>query len=93
MAHSLETRVPFMDNDLVDFAMKCPVSFKLNNLAEVLRINENEIGKKTNIYFQKTNDGKQILRKMMKKYMPNDILEAQKQGFSSQMQVGLKARV
>ena len=83
MAHSLETRVPFMDNDLVDFAMKCPVSFKLNNLAEVLRINENEIGKKTNIYFQKTNDGKQILRKMMKKYMPNDILEAQKQGFSS----------
>ena len=64
MAHSLETRVPFMDNDLVDFAMECPVSLKLNNLGKVLRINENEIGKgsKTNIYFQKTNDGKQILR-------------------------------
>ena len=29
MAHGLETRVPFMDNDLVDFAMECPVSFKL----------------------------------------------------------------
>ena len=26
MAHSLETRVPFMDNDLVDFALRCPVS-------------------------------------------------------------------
>ena len=25
MAYSSETRVPFMDNDLVDFALKCPV--------------------------------------------------------------------
>ena len=25
MAHSLETRVPFLDNDLVDFAMSVPV--------------------------------------------------------------------
>ena len=32
MAHSLETRVPFMDNDLVDFAMTCPVKLKLLNL-------------------------------------------------------------
>src|SRR5262249_8461051 len=30
MAHSLETRVPFLDNDLVDFAMACPVGLKLN---------------------------------------------------------------
>ena len=29
MAHSLETRLPFMDNDLVDFAMQCPVNTKL----------------------------------------------------------------
>jgi asparagine synthase (glutamine-hydrolysing) len=28
MAHSLETRVPFMDNDLVDLAMACPVGLK-----------------------------------------------------------------
>ena len=32
MAHGLETRVPFMDNDLVDFAMQCPVEFKLKKL-------------------------------------------------------------
>ena len=25
MAHGLETRVPFLDNDLVDFAMRLPV--------------------------------------------------------------------
>ncbi len=46
MAHSLESRVPFMDNDLVDFAMKCPVNLKLNNLSDVIRINENDPGLK-----------------------------------------------
>ena len=83
MAHGLENRVPFMDNDLVDFAMQCPVNLKLNNLAEVLRINENEPGDKQGQYFQKTNDGKQILREMMSRYIPEDITKGQKQGFSS----------
>lgn len=83
MAHGLETRVPFMDNDLVDFAMQCPVDLKLNNLADVLRINENEPGSKQGKYFQKTNDGKQILRDMMARYIPAEVTQAQKQGFSS----------
>jgi asparagine synthase (glutamine-hydrolysing) len=83
MAHSLESRVPFMDNDLVDFAMQCPVGLKLNNLTEVLRLNENEPGNKTGQYFQKTNDGKQILRDVMKRYIPDEITQAKKQGFSS----------
>jgi len=83
MSHGLEVRVPFMDNDLVDFAMSCPVSLKLNNLSEVSRINENESGRKTNIYYQRTNDGKQILRDVMRKYIPSNITEAQKQGFSA----------
>ncbi len=83
MAHSLENRVPFMDNDLVNFAMQCPVNLKLNNLAEVLKINENEIGSKQDKYFQKTNDGKQILREMMQRHIPSDITQAAKQGFSS----------
>lgn len=83
MAHSLETRVPFMDNDLVDFAMRCPVGFKLNNLSKVVRLNENEAGKKTSKYFQKTKDGKQILRDVMKRYIPHQVANAEKQGFSS----------
>ena len=85
MAHSLETRVPFMDNDLVDFAMKCPVNLKLNNLGDVIRLNENDLGqgRKTNLYFQKTSDGKQILRDVMSGYIPSEITQAQKQGFSS----------
>jgi len=84
MAHGLETRVPFMDNDLVDFAMGCPVSLKLNHLHQVVdRINENEPGNKRKQYFQKTNDGKQILRDMMRRYIPKDITNAAKQGFSA----------
>ena len=83
MAHSLENRVPFMDNDLVNFAMQCPVNLKLSNLAEVLRINENDPQNKQSVYFQKTSDGKQLLRDMMSRYIPAEITNAQKQGFSS----------
>jgi len=83
MAHGLETRVPFMDNDLVDFAMQCPVHLKLNNLAEVLKINENEPRDKRGIYFEKTNDGKQILRDVMRRHIPAEVTGGEKQGFSS----------
>ena len=83
MAHSLESRVPFLDNDLVNFAMRCPVSLKLNNLSEVIRINENEIGNKPQKFFQKTRDGKQILRDVMHQYIPEDSIKAEKQGFSA----------
>lgn len=81
MAHSLETRVPFLDNDLVNFAMRLPVHLKLGNLQEVLRINENEPGKSRK-YFEKTRDGKLLLRKMMARYIPNQITDGVKQGFS-----------
>ena len=83
MAHSLETRVPFMDNDLVDFAMRCPVGLKLNNLAEVVRIDENDPSNKQATYFQKTKDGKQILRDVMRNYIPDEIANSEKQGFSA----------
>ncbi|MFC1636791.1 asparagine synthase (glutamine-hydrolyzing) [Planctomycetota bacterium] len=83
MAHSLETRVPFLDNDLVDFAMRLPVHFKLGNLTEIVRLNENEPGPKTVRYFQKTRDGKLLLRKVMERYIPAMITEREKQGFSA----------
>ncbi|MBC7086816.1 MAG: asparagine synthase, partial [Methanomethylovorans sp.] len=78
MAHSLESRVPFLDNDLVDFAQKIPVKLKLGNLENIKHMNENEIGK-----LYKTNDGKLVLRKAMSRYIPSDISQAIKQGFSS----------
>ena len=83
MAHSLETRLPFMDNDLVDFAMQCPVNTKLKNLQKVVKLDENAVGPKPTMYFQKTNDGKKLLREMMGRYLPKDVVSAKKQGFSA----------
>ncbi|MFM2062301.1 MAG: hypothetical protein RLZZ507_1971 [Cyanobacteriota bacterium] len=83
MAHGLESRVPFLDNDLVDFAMKVPVHLKLGNLGEVVRLNENEPGPKTAMYFQKTKDGKLLLRKVMERYITEQVTDAVKQGFSA----------
>jgi asparagine synthase (glutamine-hydrolysing) len=82
MAHGLESRVPFLDNDLVDFAMRVPVSQKLGKLEEVLRINENEPNKMSK-YYQKSRDGKLLLRKVMGRYVPEIVSEAAKQGFSA----------
>ncbi len=78
MAHSLETRIPFLDNDLVDFAQKIPVRMKLSNLNNIKKMNENSIRK-----LKKTNNGKEILRKAMSCHIPEDIHKAIKQGFSS----------
>jgi asparagine synthase (glutamine-hydrolysing) len=83
MAHSLEARVPFLDNDLVDFAMRLPVGSKFSNLGEVIKINENEPGLKTNKFFERSRDGKLIIRKVMQKYVPPKITDAVKQGFSA----------
>ena len=83
MANSLEVRVPFMDNDLVDFAMQCPVSLKLNKISKNIRINENIHHNKKKLYFLRTNDGKQILREIAKKHIPNATADLAKQGFSS----------
>jgi asparagine synthase (glutamine-hydrolysing) len=83
MAHSLETRVPFMDNDLVDFAMKVPVHYKLKNISEIIKINENEPGPKTQKFFDQTNDGKILLRNALSKFVPESYKTGIKQGFSA----------
>ncbi|MDA2935705.1 asparagine synthase (glutamine-hydrolyzing) [Patescibacteria group bacterium AH-259-L05] len=79
MAHSLESRVPFMDNDLVEFAMKIPVKLKLRNLNKVIKADENELQR----YLTRTRDGKIILRKAMSRYVPSHITNQIKQGFSA----------
>ena len=83
MAHGLEGRVPFLDNDLVDFAMRLPARMKLGNLTEVCRLNENEPGGKAQRYFDRTRDGKLLLRQMMTRYIPDDVATREKQGFSA----------
>ena len=83
MAHGLETRVPFLDNDLVDFAMRVPVHLKLANLADVIGFNENEPGPKGTSFFKRTNDGKLLLRQAMSRYIPSEVAGREKQGFSA----------
>lgn len=82
MAHGLETRVPFMDNDLVNFAMKCPIHLKLGEFTTFkTKLRENIPD--TNSVHAKHVDGKMILRKMLGEYVPKEIQNARKQGFSS----------
>jgi asparagine synthase (glutamine-hydrolysing) len=83
MAHGLESRVPFLDNDLVDFAMRLPARLKLGNLEEVVRIDENEPSDKRAVFFRKTHDGKLLLRKAMTRYVPEEITDGMKKGFSA----------
>ena len=82
MAHGLEERFPFMDNDLVNFAMKVPVEHKLGDLSkEIEKIDENTEAKKK--VYREHDDGKNVLRKAMKDYIPKQILNRKKQGFSA----------
>lgn len=80
MSQSLETRVPFLDNNLVDFAQSVPVRFKLSNLSQVNRVNENDINKRE---ISRTKDGKLLLRKVMERYLPPEVIWREKQGFSA----------
>lgn len=83
MAHGLESRVPFLDNDLVDFAMRLPVRAKLGNLADVVAMDENTPGGKREQYFEKTRDGKLLLRQILGRYVPEEVSGGAKQGFSA----------
>lgn len=77
MAHSLETRVPFLDNDLVDFAMKAPIHLKIKNHSK--NVDENDLVSKIDAH----KDGKYLLRQTLSKYLDKQVTENKKQGFSS----------
>ena len=70
MAHHVEARVPFLDNDLVDFALQIPAHLKLRDLNGGAHPG------------YRTSDGKRILRAAAATYLPSPIVEAPKQGFS-----------
>lgn len=82
MANGLEERFPFLDNELVEFAQKVPIRYKLGNLEQMKRIDENAFGKKQKAY-QEFNDGKNVLRKAMLNFIPEKIINRKKQGFSA----------
>jgi asparagine synthase (glutamine-hydrolysing) len=73
MAHSLETRVPFLDNDLVDLAWRIPPTLKINTDQLVQASPDEHI---------ESTEGKQILRRAMEAYLPVEFTQQHKQGFS-----------
>jgi asparagine synthase (glutamine-hydrolysing) len=58
MPVSLETRVPFLDHRVVEFALSLPLSYKI-----------------------KGNQTKRILREVLYKYVPKNLIERPKMGF------------
>jgi asparagine synthase (glutamine-hydrolysing) len=82
MANGLEERFPFLDNELVNFAQKIPVKYKLGNLEAMKSLNENETRKGVHRYSQ-FDDGKNVLRRAMEEILPKKIVNRQKQGFSA----------
>jgi asparagine synthase (glutamine-hydrolysing) len=83
MAHSLETRVPFLDDDLVEFAVRIPPKYKLQSLNRIaVPMDENNQAKRQ-IYELETCDGKAVLRKAMNRFIPTEIVERAKTGFSA----------
>jgi asparagine synthase (glutamine-hydrolysing) len=58
MAFSLESRAPFLDQDVVEASYKIPTQYKIKN-----------------------KNGKHILKNILHKYVPKDLIERPKQGF------------
>jgi asparagine synthase (glutamine-hydrolysing) len=82
MAHSLETRVPFLDEQLVDLALRISPGAKLANLAGTSHVDENIVGKRL-LYESSTADGKLVLRNAMAPLLPSSITGRHKTGFSA----------
>lgn len=82
MAHGLETRLPMLDNDLVDFATRVPVRYKLGDLNGGVLLDENTPGPKHASFNPVTNHGKQLLRDVAARHVPPEVLARRKQGFS-----------
>jgi len=68
MAVSLETRVPMLDKDVVEFAWSLPIDYK----------REWENGKAGHTGFC----GKKVLRDVLYRYVPREMMERPKKGFS-----------
>lgn len=67
MGVSLETRVPFLDHEVFEFASRIPLAMKLNKGV-----------------------GKSVLRDVLYKYVPKDLIERPKMGFGVPVGVWLK---
>ncbi|MCS7243932.1 MAG: asparagine synthase C-terminal domain-containing protein, partial [Candidatus Calescibacterium sp.] len=77
MAHSLEVRVPFLDNEVINLAMRIPPFLKVSNFKAVDDC-DNEIRQKAEVV-----NGKYILRLLANRLIGSKISELKKQGFTA----------
>ena len=82
MANGLEERFPFLDNALVEFAMRLPVRHKLADLQHMLSTDQGAVREKL-LAEQAFFGGKSCLREAMADVLPQEILNRRKQGFSA----------
>lgn len=82
MASGLEERFPFLDNELVNLAMKIPVRHKLADLDYMLAMDEHAVRKKL-LAEDPFSGGKRCLREAISHILPSQIMDRRKQGFSS----------
>jgi asparagine synthase (glutamine-hydrolysing) len=79
MAHGLETRLPFLDDDVVNFAMRCPVGLKVSRN----KVSPSWISSPSTENAGPSVVGKRILRRVLEGIIGEDFLRLRKQGFSA----------
>jgi asparagine synthase (glutamine-hydrolysing) len=72
-----------LDDDLVEFAVCIPPVYKLKNLDRIVAPMDENNQAKRQIYDIETRDGKAVLRKAMSRFIPPEIIDRTKQGFSA----------
>jgi asparagine synthase (glutamine-hydrolysing) len=82
MAHGMEERVPFLDNALVEYVQRLPISMKLADLDQMLSIDEDAVRKKL-LAAEKFGGGKHVLREAIGDLLPEEARRRPKQGFSA----------
>ena len=83
MAHGVENRVPFLDNDLVDFATRCPAHLKVRFATGDLTHTRAEFEVDASSHGTGNKIGKWILREAARDFLPANVVDAKKQGFSA----------
>ncbi|MCK4908558.1 MAG: asparagine synthase (glutamine-hydrolyzing), partial [Planctomycetes bacterium] len=82
MAHSLESRVPLLDNELIDFMMAMPTKYLVNHdWAEKHWAGDENMA------------GKYIFKKSLTEVLPESIINKRKQGFSAPEQSWYKRQL